>query len=43
MGCYEIQSNFLGSVKKELKNEHPSVCNVSDTMDSFDEIFLEEV
>ena len=41
MGCYEIPSNFLASVKEELKEELPSVCNVSDTMDYFDEIFLE--
>jgi hypothetical protein len=25
MGCYEIQSNFLASVKEELKDEIPSV------------------
>jgi hypothetical protein len=28
MGCYEIQSNFLTSVKEELKDELPSLCNV---------------
>jgi hypothetical protein len=42
MGCYEIQFNFLASVKEELKDELPSVCNVWDTMDSFDGLFLEE-
>jgi hypothetical protein len=45
MGCYEISSNFLASVKEELKDELPSVCNVCnvwDAMDSFDGIFLEE-
>jgi hypothetical protein len=42
MGCYEIQSNFLASVKEELKDEIPSVCNVWDTMDTFDGLFLEE-
>jgi hypothetical protein len=42
MGCYEIESNFLASTKMELKDELPSVCNVWDTMDSFDGLFLEE-
>jgi hypothetical protein len=42
MGGYEIQSNFLTSVKKELKDELPNVCNVWDTMDTFDGLFLEE-
>jgi hypothetical protein len=34
MGCYEVQSNFLASVKEELKDEIPSVFNVWDTMDT---------
>jgi hypothetical protein len=42
MGCYEIQSNFLASIKRELKDELPSVCNVWDTMDIFDGLFLKE-
>jgi hypothetical protein len=42
MGCYEIQSNFLTSVREELKDEIPSVYNVWDTMDTFDGMFLEE-
>jgi hypothetical protein len=42
MGCYEIQSIFLAYIKEELKDELSSVCNVWDTMDSFDGIFLEE-
>ena len=42
MGCYEIPSNFLASVKEELEDEIPSVCNVWDTMDTFDGLFLEE-
>jgi len=42
MGCYEIQSNSLASTKMELKDEFPNVCNIWDTMDSFDGLFLEE-
>jgi hypothetical protein len=42
MGCYEMQSNFLAHVKDKLKDDLPSVCNVWDTMDTFDGIFLEE-
>jgi hypothetical protein len=42
MGCYEIPSNFIAHVKEKLKDELPSVCNVWDTMDSFDGLFLEE-
>jgi hypothetical protein len=42
MGCYEVQSNFLASVKEELKDEIPSVCNVWDTMDTFDDLYLKE-
>jgi hypothetical protein len=42
MGCYEVRSNFLASVKEELKDETPNVCNVWDTMDTFDGLFLEE-
>jgi hypothetical protein len=42
MGCYEVPSNFLASLKEKLKDELPSVCNVWDIMDSFDGIFLEE-
>jgi hypothetical protein len=42
MGCYEIESNSLTSTKMELKDESPNICNVWDTMDSFDGIFLEE-
>jgi hypothetical protein len=42
IGCYEVQSNFLASVKKKLKDELPSVCNIWDTMDTFDGIFLEK-
>jgi hypothetical protein len=42
MGCYEIESNSLASTKMKLKDELPNVCNVWDTMDSFDGLFLEE-
>ena len=42
MGCYEIPSNFLVSIKEELKDEIQSVCNVWDAMESFDGIFIEE-
>jgi hypothetical protein len=42
MGCYEIPSNFIAHVKEKIKDELPSVCNVWDTMDSFDGLFLEE-
>jgi hypothetical protein len=42
MGCYEVESTSLTSTKIKRKDELPSVCNVWDTMDSFDGLFLEE-
>jgi hypothetical protein len=42
MGCYEIDSTYLTCTKMELNSEPPSICNVWDTMDSFDGILLEE-
>jgi hypothetical protein len=42
MGCYEVESTSLTSTKMKIKDELPSVCNVWDTMDSFDGLFLEE-
>jgi hypothetical protein len=43
MGCYEVISDFLDLVREKFKDELPKVCNVWDTMDSFDGLFLEEV
>ena len=40
IGNYEILSNFLALVKEKFKRE--VVCNMWDTMDSFDGLFLEE-
>jgi hypothetical protein len=42
IGNYEIPSDFLAPVKERFKDELPNVCNVWDTMDSFDGLFLEE-
>jgi hypothetical protein len=40
IGNYEILSNFLAPIKKKFKGE--IVCNIWDTMDSFDGLFLKE-
>jgi hypothetical protein len=42
IGNYKIPSDFLAPVKEKLKDELSNVCNVWDTMDSFDGLFLEE-
>jgi hypothetical protein len=42
MGCYEIESTPITSTKMELNSKPPSICNVWDTMDSFDGLFLRE-
>jgi hypothetical protein len=39
MGCYEIESTPMNL---KLNDKPPSICNVWDTMDSFDGHFLEE-
>jgi hypothetical protein len=40
IGNYEIISNFLAPVKEKFKGE--TICNIWDTMDAFDDLFLEE-
>jgi hypothetical protein len=42
MGCYEIESTPITSTKMELNCRPSSICNIWDTMDSFDGLFLEE-
>jgi hypothetical protein len=41
MGCCEIEY-ILAFTRMELNRKPPSVCNVSDPMDSFEGLFLEE-
>ena len=43
MGCYEVVSYFLHPLKQKFKDEIPKFYSFSDTMDSFDCLFLEEV
>jgi len=42
IGNYEMPLDFLASFKERFKDELPHVCDVWDTMDSFDGLFLEE-